>query len=252
MGKMNKHEGALERMPWNGADSHEWGDHLSRYTYALRFIRGKTVLDAACGEGYGSEIIAKGGAKSVVGVDISREAIDIALGHFTGETARFYQGNVCNIEFADQSFDVVVSFETIEHVPDYERMLLEFKRVLKKDGVLIISTPNRLVISPNMELPINPFHVKEFSPSEFKNELCQYFSDVEVLAQKIVREKRGSWVRLIPQNFKKGLFGRLPYRAKGFIYLLIKGSHLRPTKEEFVFDNADLDKAWALLGICKK
>jgi len=117
-------------------------EHWHRYAFARQFVGGCHVLDAACGEGYGTALLGAVAA-TVVGVDIDADAIAHAAARYgITDRVRFLEGSCADLPLADAAFDVVVSFETIEHVEaeDQSRMLAEFARVLKPDGLLIIYT----------------------------------------------------------------------------------------------------------------
>jgi ubiquinone/menaquinone biosynthesis C-methylase UbiE len=144
-------------------------DHLHRYSLALEYVKGRTVLDIASGEGYGSNILSKE-AKFVIGVDIDHESI------------KFLVGTADKIPVDDNSIDVVVSFETIEHHTFHEEMMEEIQRVLKHDGILIISTPDKYYYSDLRNFK-NPFHVKELYRDEFKNLLKRHFPKIQILNQ---------------------------------------------------------------------
>jgi SAM-dependent methyltransferase len=154
--------------------------HMHRYVFGSRFTRDKVVLDAGCGVGYGSSYLAKKGAEQVVGGDIWEEAISYAAMCYKRERADFVRLDISRLPFSDDSFDVVVAFEVIEHLKDYEGFLSECKRVLKVGGPLICSTPNRdLAYLPFPWKPLFSYwHVKEFHLKEFRNLVGRYF-DVE-------------------------------------------------------------------------
>ncbi|NTV51386.1 MAG: glycosyltransferase [Candidatus Firestonebacteria bacterium] len=161
-------------------------EHWHRYLYASGWVAGKTVLDIACGEGYGSYFLAQT-ARRVVGVDISPEAVMHASTHYLSANLEFKTGSVDQIPLAEaESVDVIVSFETLEHVPaeTQQAFLLEVKRLLKPRGVLIISTPNKYHYSDVPQYK-NEYHVHEFYIKEFHAFLAQGFKHVEVLGQKI-------------------------------------------------------------------
>ena len=158
-------------------------EHLHRYAMATEFVKGKRVLDIASGEGYGSEMLAKVAA-SVVGVDIDEESAAHAQRKYGKKNLAFQQGSCEQIPLSDDSVDVVVSFETIEHLADHEKMLSEIKRVLMPDGLLIVSTPDKHEYT---EVPEhhNQFHVKELYKNEFENLLGAYFKNQKILGQRI-------------------------------------------------------------------
>jgi len=158
--------------------------HYHRYEFALHLIdfKGKTVLDIACGEGYGANILAAQ-AKKIYGVDISGEAIESAKRSYKNERIDFLLGNVVNIPLPDNSIDIVVSFETIEHHNMHVEMMAEIKRVLKEDGVLVISSPDKGYYEKYFPEFRNEFHVKELYKHEFESLLKKYFKKHYSFAQ---------------------------------------------------------------------
>lgn len=158
-------------------------EHYQRYQFAAQLVKGKTVLDAACGEGYGSSLLAET-ASRVTGLDIDKEAVEQANKKYGVEKLSYCSGSVEKLPFEDQSFDVIVSFETIEHVGEeiQKNFLSEICRVLKKDGVLIMSTPNKAVYTDLVEGQ-NPFHIKEFYVKEFQEFLGSRFANMEFYCQ---------------------------------------------------------------------
>lgn len=155
-----------------------YAEHTLRYFFASQFAAGKIVLDVASGSGYGSRLLFDKGARRVVGVDISQEAVAYAKEKYEKPGIEFLVGDAESLPFRYQTFDLVISFETIEHVQDCERFLQEIRRVLKKDGVVIFSTPNALVYPKG-----NIFHIKEFTPVELTQLLRLHFRYVELLYQ---------------------------------------------------------------------
>jgi SAM-dependent methyltransferase len=149
--------------------------HLARYDFAEQFARGRRVLDAACGEGYGTAIMAAGGARTAVGVDIDETTVEHARGKYGLE---FERADVAELPFEDGSFDLVVSFETLEHVPDAGVAIGEFRRVLAADGLLIASTPNS-----DRYLVANEFHTREYTEQEFGEMLAPHFAQVAFFYQ---------------------------------------------------------------------
>ena len=117
-------------------------EHMHRYLQAKELAVNKSVLDIACGEGYGSALLATV-ANNVIGVDISEQAIKHASAQYKASNLKYIHGSCSLIPLPDACIDLVVSFETIEHHVEHESMMLEIRRVLKPDGVLIISSPDR-------------------------------------------------------------------------------------------------------------
>ena len=114
----------VERLEIHDGTSGLEQEHLARYEYARQFVAGLDVLDVACGTGYGSQMLADAGAKSVLGVDISREAIEFARGHHASDRTRFELGDAQNLyDIPREKFDAIVSFETVEHVPNADAFL---------------------------------------------------------------------------------------------------------------------------------
>ena len=143
-------------------------EHHARYRHAMQLVFGRSVLDAGCGVGWGSALLAGAGAASVTGLDVDAAALDDARGRT--DAASFVRGNLMELPFADGCFEVIACFEAIEHVADPLAALDELRRVLVPDGVLTISSPN-----PGIYPPGNPFHVHEFAPDELRRELLRRF-----------------------------------------------------------------------------
>ena len=144
-------------------------EHWHRYAFARRYVAGKRVVDVACGEGYGSALLA-GVAAAVTGIDIDAGAIAHARASYAGiANVRFEEGSAAALPLPDASVDVVVSFETIEHLPreDQPRMLAEIARVLGRDGVLVLSAPNPVEYSTARSYR-NPFHRHEPDRAELE------------------------------------------------------------------------------------
>ena len=159
-------------------------EHIDRYIFATGFVQSKEVLDVACGTGYGVGCMVENGARKVTGVDVSLEAVLYAWDWFGGGgRASFVCGDAVSLPFEEECFDVVVSFETLEHIRAYRKLLAECRRVLRADGLLICSTPNKRIFSPDVSRPPNPYHVKEFWPEEFVRLLGRCFCDIELYGQ---------------------------------------------------------------------
>lgn len=159
-------------------------EHLHRYAWCARLVEGKDVLDIACGEGYGSAMLARR-ARSVKGVDIADDAVAHASAAYRDiSNLVFMQGDAAQIPLDDNSVDAVVSFETIEHHDRHREMLSEIRRVLRPEGLLIISSPNRVVYS-ELAGHHNEFHVKELDFAEFDAVLREQFDDISYFGQRL-------------------------------------------------------------------
>lgn len=150
--------------------------HLNRYLSAKKFINGKKVLDAACGEGYGSFLMKQWGASEVIGIDISEDALNVAQKKFAGKGVSFINHTVEVLPFEDNSFDVVVSYETIEHLDCPEKFLAELRRVAKNDGTILVSCPNDPYYYKN-ETISNPYHKRKYTWYDFQELAKQYLGD---------------------------------------------------------------------------
>jgi O-antigen biosynthesis protein len=162
-------------------------EHLARYRFARNFCEGKSVLDIACGTGYGAYELSTI-ARSVVGVDISEAAISFAQERYQRENLSFIKGDGTVLKFEENMFDVIVSFETIEHLNKDQRVSFyqHLSHALKDEGILVFSTPNKKITSPYTKKPLNPFHVLEFTKSELRKELEQFFLIKDWYGQRFV------------------------------------------------------------------
>ncbi len=159
-------------------------EHLHRYAYATQFVQNKKVLDLACGEGYGSYLLAKT-AISVVGIDIDENSIKHARNKYIKQNLEFKAGSITEVPIVGESlFDVAVCFEALEHIEDHQKLLSEVKRLLTPDGVFIVSTPNKTVYTDEPQFN-NPFHVHELYFDEFRELFEKYFKNVKFLGQRI-------------------------------------------------------------------
>jgi len=155
--------------------------HKKAYLYASSFCNNKKkVLDYGCGNGYGSFLLAEHSLQ-VKAVDIYQEVISACQKKYKRSNLSFQIVKPGRIQFKDNFFDIVVSLQVIEHVHDVSAYLSELKRVLKKDGLLIITTPNRKYRLYPFQRPKNPYHLREYSLRQLKKQLCRYFKHVKIL-----------------------------------------------------------------------
>ena len=158
-------------------------EHLHRYRQACRFAAGKAILDLASGEGYGAAMLARTAAK-VIGVDSSADSVAHASHRYHRDNLEYMVGTCADIPLPNACIDVVVSFETIEHHDRHEQMMQEVRRVLRPDGILVISTPDKYhySIEPGR---VNPYHVKELYQHEFKQLLGNHFKHIVYFGQRV-------------------------------------------------------------------
>jgi 2-polyprenyl-3-methyl-5-hydroxy-6-metoxy-1,4-benzoquinol methylase len=170
--------------------------HLDRYRFAGRFAAGRHILDCASGTGYGSGWLARQAAPAdVLGIEIDAEAVAYASRHYGTSRAAFTQGDACQLDALEGgSRDLVVSFETIEHVRDDVAMLRGFARVLTDDGILVTSTPN------DWPVETSPYHVRSYDPAGFERVLRAWFDEVTL------------WAHVVPSAQARG--GVVPWRGQ--------------------------------------
>jgi GT2 family glycosyltransferase/SAM-dependent methyltransferase len=157
-------------------------EHYHRYCLARDICAGLDVIDVASGEGYGSAIIA-GTARHVVGIELDAGSIAHATESYKLANLRFLQGNALAMPLPDACADALVSFETLEHLRDHETFMREVLRVLRPGGLVLISTPDRIIYSAPGE-PINPYHLRELTPPEFEQLLSSHFRNRHVWLQR--------------------------------------------------------------------
>ncbi len=166
-------------MPGIPGENYWFTRHLVAYRMAGELAEGKRVIDVGCGEGYGPALLAVS-AVDVLGVDITPEVIRHARACYGAPNLSFEVMDVNSLDVPDGSLDLAVSLQVIEHLTDESGYIEEIARVLRPDGTALITTPNRLTISPGSDAPINPFHLREYAPEEFRSELARHFGRVKV------------------------------------------------------------------------
>ncbi len=155
-------------------------EHTERYRFAGKYVKGKQVIELGCGTGYGSSILAQAGAKKVIALDISADAISYAKKHFPHKNVEYTVGSAEKTALLQKSADVVISFETIEHLANPDKFIAEAIRLLKDNGTCIISTPNA-----QTSFGDNPYHLKEFTAQEL-DILLTKFSNRKYFGQRRV------------------------------------------------------------------
>ncbi len=227
--------------------------HRATYIFSMGYLHSKDVLDYGCGTGYGTAMVANC-CKSIVGVDISAEAITYALKTYAGANISFQLiGDVTAnpTPFHSGSFDVVISFQVIEHIEDARKYLLEIERVLKDAGILIVATPNRDTRLFPRQKPWNVFHVREYNAGTLVSLLSEFFGSVElfhlggtdrILRKELRRTALARWIALpftlgfVPDGIRLGGL-RLLGKAKDFVR---KISNAKTAHRRFDFDDTDV------------
>jgi len=160
---------------------HIWYEHWHRYHWAGQLSGGKVVADVACGEGYGSNLLAAG-AKLTLGIDSDQGILESARRKYTRQQLHFMRGDARALPLSDDSIDLLVSFETLEHLAEHENMVSEIARITRSDGLAVISTPDRDLYSPE-GVRHNENHVRELNASEFRDLLAECFPSVRIFGQ---------------------------------------------------------------------
>jgi SAM-dependent methyltransferase len=215
--------------------------HLVVYEWIAERVAGQRVVDMACGEGYGSDVLARRAA-GVVGVDANPEAHEHARLRYQGSNLRFERDLV---ESFAEPCDAVVFLQTIEHVQDPGAILEHFKSMLSPGGVAYVSTPNLLTLAPpGAEKSDNPWHVKEYRAEEFR-ELCEaHFERVEMFGLFHARKLRVHElaIKLGWDSFHKRLGLTKPFYDRFTPAIAASDFRLR---------EGDLDRALDFLAVCR-
>lgn len=216
----------------------EEGINKARYLIAASYSSGKDVLDIGCGSGYGSATLASiGNPQHITAIDKEAIAIQYAKEHHSSPRITFLQGSLS--EQKQNQFDVVIAHEIIEHIKDDQQFVSELCRVVRDNGLVLVSTPNKLISSPHSDTPPNPYHVREYTPDAFKSILETAFSQVQVSAimlknssaAKVEQEVQSSliWrmssalvqnrtirtiVNIFPRNLKRQITGEYKIKQK--------------------------------------
>jgi ubiquinone/menaquinone biosynthesis C-methylase UbiE len=244
-----------------GKISPYWGEHTARYVFALPYVENKSVLDIACGTGYGLGFL-KNTASRVTGVDVDIEAAKQARTECS-KNAHVLLGDGLKLPFADECFDVVTSFETLEHLHERGLFLSELKRVLKRNGVLILSTPNSNYTKPVNGKPTNPYHVYEYDPEELTAELEKYFTIQKFLGQSLDENIQippfyTDQIRLpkdlLTQTKLLGwkVLNKMPFGIREGISEAVWKKPFYPTEKDYFFETETIATAPVLVAVCQK
>lgn len=170
-----------------------YADYLKRYSFAAKFAKDKNVLDIACGDGFGTYLLSKK-AKSVVGTDIDSNTVNLAKAKYGSNNKNLSYAASDAVKFLSENkdkFDVIVSFETIEHLSEYKKFCELAYKALKKEGLFIVSTPNKELSVFFAGETFNPYHIHEFYPEELNQMLEKIFrSKPKIFLQRPLMKKR--------------------------------------------------------------
>ena len=224
----------------------------ARYRFALEQFRGERVLEAGCGARDGAVRLAARGSW-VAAVDLSRDGIRLAAHANFHPLVQYAIMDCQRLGFRDASFDLVVSFEVVEHVRDPEAYVGEMARVLKVDGCYIGSTPNR----ERPDFRSNPHHVQEFSALEYRRLLSRHFAKVELYGQNACPAVEGRGLALrreLTRHDRLGFRRMIPQRAKDLInrtFFHLKSAHLVDAGD-YDFQHDGITRAPVLVCVCKR
>ena len=243
---------AAEERLANDPTSELWGEHRSRYRFAAQFVAGQRVLDVACGSGFGLVMLIEAGA-TPIGLDYAGEPLQAI--HVGSPDARLVRGDATRLPLRSASIDHVVSFETLEHVPDAHAFVLELRRVLKPGGRLVLSTPNR-AFGPLERHTANRFHVREFTADELRELLGECFENVKLYGQRPRPEYRYVPYLMFeshrePTALAWKAMTRLPFGVKNRLAMTLSGRPFYPSETDYCFDADATDGAHALLVVAQ-
>jgi SAM-dependent methyltransferase len=236
--------GAEERLA-DDPTSELWGEHRARYRFATQWAdKGRDVLDMACGAGFGLLMLRAAGAMAF--------GVDYDGGALRGQRA-VACADAAHLPFRESTFDLVTSFETLEHVPDAAAMLRELRRVLRPGGRLVLSTPNRAFLQLQRQSD-NPFHVQEFTAEELRALLSECFRRVCIYGQRPSAHYRYVPFLMVEANWRPTevawkVLNRLPYAIKTGIAQQMGRKPWYPGEEDWRFVPDDTVGAHALLAV---
>ena len=245
--------GTVEERLADDPTSELWGEHRARYRFAQTFItKGQRVLDVACGSGFGLEMLTWFGAVPV-GIDYAADVLrEVSV---KVRDTPLVCADAAHLPLGTDSMQVVVSFETIEHVPDASALVRELRRVLKPGGRLILSTPNR-AFGPLERHTVNRFHVREFTATELRAMLQDSFEHVELFGQRPTATYRYVPYLMFeadtsPRALAWKVMLRLPFGLRNRLAYAISGKPFYPADEDYSFDLDSTDGAHALLAVAQ-
>lgn len=221
--------------------------HVVAYDLAADHVAGARVLDAGCGEGYGLAMLRRAGAAHVTGADLDTATVAHARRTYAGDGVDVVECELMELPLPDDAVDVTVSFQVIEHVHDVPGYLASLRRVTRPGGVVLLATPNRLTFTPGSDVPVNPFHVREFTAAELAAEVeaagllvdrllgVHHGERIERWEDELGTPLTESMTTLPPQDWPP------PLRARVH----------EVTADDFVVTDTDLDASLDLVAVCR-
>jgi SAM-dependent methyltransferase len=240
---------AEERLA-NDPTSELWGEHRARYRFATSMAIRGSVLDIACGAGFGLVMLRQVVARAI-GMDLDAEGLAAARRTHPGLALARADG--VRLPLKDGQMDAVVSFETLEHIPDAEALLAELRRVLRPGGQLVLSTPNRDFGPPSLHQG-NPYHVREFTGPELRDMLARYFGSVVLYGQWPSAHYRYVPFLLVEPTYAPSalawkVLNRLPYAIKNRVAKTMSGRSWYPGETDYVFERERFEGAHDILAV---
>ncbi|GGI06146.1 class I SAM-dependent methyltransferase [Egicoccus halophilus] len=233
------------------ADENYWFQrHVVAYELAVASLTGgEVVLDAGCGEGYGLAMLAGAGAARVVGVDLDPTVVAHARTAYaaTHPAVEVHAAELLALPLADDAIDLTVSFQVVEHLYDIPGYLRSLRRVTRPGATVMIATPNRLTFTSGSDVPVNPFHTREFTAAELHDEL----TDAGLEVQRLLGVHAGAWLtsievaagRPLPDLLAATDPARWPHWLRRTVHAV--------TPAAFAVHGDDLDASLDLVAVCR-
>jgi len=254
---------SVERTKTESKSSYYFYQHQKAYSFCERFVKGKNILEIGSGSGYGTNRLARN-AKSIIAIDKDKASIKNSKKKYNSANINFIS---CKIEnyFSNEKFDVIISLQVIEHLKNPEILLEKIHHLLEKNGVFIISTPNRLTQSYKE----NPYHYKEYSSKELFYMLSRHFREIDLyglfgdtsIIKREEKRKRyisSSWkkciitlIKFIPRKYKQFIFDVSSFFIREIIDRKLNGTTSITEKNFKIFKNKTKDSL-DIIAVSKK
>lgn len=243
-------------------NSSAWREvHVSRYLFAVPYVENRLTLDIACGTGYGLAMLQKH-ARRVIGVEVDMRAAREAQTAVKNSPAVVFVADGCRLPFADGAFDVITSFETIEHLEDRRQFVAELRRVLSPEGLCILSTPNANHTQPVNGKPRHPYHIHEYTPEELQAELSAHFAHVEMLGQALdarfiippfwdEQEQLSKSPGMRKHVLMWRALNKVPFKGRDLVSRALWGQPVAPRETDYYFSLETVNTAPVLVALCR-